>query len=140
MGGYLGDRIPKRLLLGTVLVGTGLSLVLLSTVDWEPLFLLFGALFGLSWGMRTPILGSVFADYFGRSAFGRIAGTAHSVSLPLAIVGPVLTGLVADVSGSYKPAFAMLAVVSVLSASMFFIAHRPREAGQVGSQPPGALS
>jgi MFS family permease len=126
VGGYLGDKFPKYLLLGTLLSTTGLAAFILASASDEALFLLYGAVFGLSWGSRTPILGSIMADYFGRKAFGRIYGISQLLTTPVALCGPLLIGAIADASGgSYRVGFYLLVAVNLAAGACFFLSRRP---------------
>lgn len=124
MGGYLGDRFEKHVVMGVdVALGIG-ALALLTVADSAPSFLLYGALFGLAWGVRAPVFISIQGEYFGRRNFGRIVGTSQGLALPLALLGPVSAGAIIDVSG-YRTAFGLLIGVSVAGALAFLMATRP---------------
>jgi len=75
-------------------VGAGLPLVLLS-------LLLFAPGFGAFLPLRTPLQ----ADQFGLRSLGGIQGSNLGVATVGGFVGPVFTGAVVDLTGSYGPAF-----------------------------------
>ncbi|MSQ31275.1 MAG: MFS transporter [Dehalococcoidia bacterium] len=125
VGGYLGDRYDKRLLLSWGALGTAASLVLLAVATSMVPVLVFGAIYGFAWGMRTPIANSQTGDYFGRAAFGRLMGTQQLISSPLGIAAPVIAAIVADRQGSYFEVFIALAVTSALASIAMFLARPP---------------
>lgn len=127
VGGLLGDRLPKHLLMAANVLGTGTALVVLVLAGSAlPLLLVYGAIFGFSWGMRTAITNSLQGDYFGRAAFGRIAGLTQTLASPASIVSPILVGLAADaLGGSYQVPFLWLAAGAGLGALLFLFATRP---------------
>ncbi len=54
-GGFLGDRAPKRLVLGSALLGTGIAILILAWATNLNQAIVFGAIYGTSWGICTPI-------------------------------------------------------------------------------------
>lgn len=125
VGGFLGDRYPKNLLLGAGMFGTAVSLVLLAfaTSIWPVLG--FGAIYGFCWGMRTPLVNSISGDYFGRASYGKITGVLQLLSSPLGVSGPVLAGLLADIQGHYQTVFLTFTVLATVSGVVFFLARPP---------------
>ena len=119
-GGYLGDRLPKGLLLGVGAVVTAISMVLLATATSLGPVLVFSGLYGLTWGMRTPILNSLPGDYFGRASYGKIMGSMQASASVLGVAGPVVAGLIADAQGNYRDVMLGLAVASLLAAVALF--------------------
>ena len=69
-----------------------------------PALFVYGALFGFSWGTRTAVFNSLLGDYFGRTAFGKIAGLSATLASPLAVISPVLVGFGVDWLQSYSRA------------------------------------
>ncbi|MCC7106886.1 MAG: MFS transporter [Chloroflexi bacterium] len=135
-GGLLGDRLPKHQLLGSNLLVATTSLLLLAFASSLPLLLLYGACFGFSWGLRTAVANSITGDYFGRVAFGRVAGLIQLLASPASILSPIVAGLVADAVGSYRIVFLALASVTITASVLFFLARRPADPRRTaGSQP-----
>jgi len=69
-----------------------------------------------------------YADYFGRGHYGAIRGAALPVQVAGQAMGPLMAGLLFDVSGSYRPAMATFAALAVLSAVIALAARPPRAA------------
>jgi MFS family permease len=113
----LGDSYPKKTLLSLNLIGTALALLALAFGNSIVSLLVYGALFGFSWGMRTAVVNSLMGDYFGRAAFGRIVGLASTVAFPLAIATPVLVGIGVDLLRGYR--------VPLLFSALWRSAHQP---------------
>jgi sugar phosphate permease len=125
LGGMLGDRMPKHWLMAlNLLLVAGAMLLLAFGASLVP-FLVYGAFFGFSWGVRAAVQGSLLGDYYGRAAFGRIAGLMQTIAAPAAIFAPVLIGAVVDVAGGYQVPFLLLAGLGVVGAVLFFAASRP---------------
>ena len=132
-GGILGDRMSKHHLLGVSLVVTTGSLVVAAYAASLPLLMVYGALFGFCWGIRTPVINSLLGDYFGRLSYGRIAGLTFTFSTPLAMISPIIVGLVVDMQGNYQHSLLVLALVTAISATLFFLARRPPDPVRLSS-------
>ncbi|UCH27225.1 MAG: MFS transporter [Trueperaceae bacterium] len=126
LGGLLGDRLSKRLIASVAMlaqVGALLALALGTTLFSV---LLFALVHGLAWGVRGPLMGALRADYFGRSSFATIMGISTTIIMLGSMSGPILVGYLADQLGSYRTAFLLLTIVSVIGSLCFALAKRPR--------------
>ena len=126
VGGFLGDRLPKNVLLGIATLLMAVSTYILAIASSVEMAFAYAILYGLGWGMRTPIMNALQADYFGRKSLGKIVGWLQSLSLPITISAPILIGYMADVQGTYRWAFTITALVSIPGAALIFLATRPR--------------
>ncbi len=126
VGGFLGDRLPKNVLLGIATLLMAISTYVLAIADSANMAFAYAILYGLGWGMRTPIMNALQADYFGRKSLGKIVGWLQSMSLPITISAPVLIGYMADVQGTYRMAFTLTALISIPGAALIFLATRPK--------------
>lgn len=136
VGGVLGDRFSKNLLLAVGMLGTAGSLVVFAFAKSLLPVLVFGALYGFCWGTRTPMIGSIIGEYFGRSSYGKINGTIQSIATPLSVLGPVFAGFMADQLGDYVLTLLIMAVFAGLASGVFFLAVPP--VAPVQSQPDAA--
>ena len=125
VGGYLGDRIDKRLISATCMVGHTLALLMIILANGLPLVTAGALLHGLCWGTRGPLMMAMRADYFGRRAFATIEGFAAIVTTAGLFLGPLIVGYVADQVGDYRPGFAVLALITAAGCFSFLLARRP---------------
>ena len=126
LGGYFGDRFPKNVLLGisnTLMAG---AVYILAVTDTVFMAFTFAVIFGIGWGMRTPVLNAIQGEYFGRISQGVIRGWMQSLGLPIIIAAPVVVGHMADVQGTYLYAFSLMAGVMVIGSILLFIAKHPK--------------
>ena len=126
LGGYFGDRFPKNILLGisnTLMAG---AVYILAVTDSVFMAFTFAVIFGIGWGMRTPVLNAIQGEYFGRMSQGIIRGWMQSLGLPIIIAAPVIVGHMADVQGTYLYAFSLMAGVMMVGSILLFIAKRPK--------------
>ena len=65
VGGYLGDRVNKRLISGVAMCMHGAALLVLVWIADGIAVVVFIVLHGLAWGVRGPQMQAIRADYFG---------------------------------------------------------------------------
>ena len=126
LGGFFGDRFPKNVLLGvsnTLMAG---AVYILAVTDSEVMAFTFAVIFGIGWGMRTPVLNAIQGEYFGRVSQGVIRGWMQSLGLPIIIAAPVVVGHMRDIQGTYLYAFSLMAGVMVIGSILLFIARHPK--------------
>ena len=127
-GGYLGDKVNKRLICVICMFAHAGGLLL---VTYANVFLsVFGfvLLHGLAWGARGPLMVSLRADYFGAKSFGTIMGISSLIVMLGMSSGPIIAGYLADVTGDYQSGFTLLALLSLLGSICFFLATPPKQA------------
>lgn len=124
-GGLLGDRVNKRMLVVTCMAMHCAGLLLLSHAINVWMVLGFTLIHGLAWGWRGPQMTAIRADYFGRSAFGKIMGASNMVIIVGTISGPLIAGFVYDQTGSYRIGFDILAGIALAGSVFFMLAKKP---------------
>ena len=126
LGGWLGDRYPKRHLAGIGMLGHAAAMALLASTGRVSLVVVAVILHGLAWGLRGPLMGAMRADYFGRSSFAMIMGASSLVVMLGSVLGPLLPGILADTFGTYRFGFGSLAAVAIAGAAAFFTLEDPK--------------
>ena len=123
--GYLAEFFSERRLaiVSQVLAAGGILLLL--RVDSAIGALVLSAVLGLLVRGEGSLTGLILADYFGRFAFGRIAGLTASFQLVGLGLGPVIASAVYDVSHSYAAIYGLIAAGYLGSASLYLLARRP---------------
>ena len=125
-GGYLGDKMNKRLVcIGCMFAHTA-GLVLIAFADSAGIVFLFAMLHGLAWGIRGPLMVALRADYFGPSSFGTIMGFSSLIVMLGMSTGPIFAGYMADIQGNYEMGFVYLAIAAFLGSFCFLAATPPR--------------
>ena len=125
LGGFLGDRLPKPLLISVFTALQGMGVMVLAYATGMGGTILFSMLFGIGFGGRVPLLIALRGEYFGRRAFGGILGISM---LPMnigSIAAPILTGYFYDTQGTYVIPFVGLAVLNFLGATLILLARKP---------------
>jgi len=128
--GRLSDRVDKRMIsIVLALLHTVAMLWLMGcTQMW--MFYLFAVVFGLANGGLDPCLVALVSDIFGLRNVGMIIGILVIGWSLGAAIGPYLSGLIFDLSGSYYFAFLSGALMMVLAAVFIYGLRAPRQ-GQV---------
>ena len=81
--------------------------------------------FGFGIGGLLIMLPVAWADYFGRRSYGAIRGIALTVQVLAQAIGPILSGVLRDITHGYETSLACFAVLSVLSALAAILAIPP---------------
>ncbi len=125
VGGYLGDRLPIRFMaFGSTAVLASSVVVLVVAQDAKTLFL-FGALFGIASGVRSPVTTALRGHYFGREAFAAISGLSMAPMNIFLFVAPLAAGFMRDAIGDYTAAFLTIAGISLAGSFLFLMLGEP---------------
>lgn len=125
MGGMLGDRFDKRWICAVCMFAHAGGLLCVTYATSFAMVFAFAALHGLAWGIRGPLIVAIRADYFGASAFGAIMGWSSLIAMFGMSGGPIVAGVMRDLSGDYVSGFTLLAVLSLTGAASFIGARQP---------------
>ena len=125
IGWLIGDRFEKRLICAVCMLMHMAGMLLLTYADALPMVLAFAVLHGIAWGLRGPFMQAIRADYFGRSAIGMILGLSFMVIVVGQVGGPMIAGILADITGNYRAGFTILALLAGLGSLFFVLARRP---------------
>ena len=88
-----------------------------TTTGHLPLFLVV-SLYGFAHGGLFTLVSPVVAEYFGMRAHGSIFGTIVFFGTISGFIGPILSGWVFDLLGSYQPTFIGLGLMTCLGLIM----------------------
>ena len=121
----VGDRFEKRYLAALCMLGHALGLLLLTYATHTAEVIAFALIHGLAWGLRGPFMQAMRADYFGRNAIGMILGLSAVVVALGQIAGPLVAGVLADLTGNYRLGFTVLALVAGSGSVLFMLAKKP---------------
>jgi len=123
--GWLGDILDKRRLAMALLATLSVSVLLMGSSTQSLLFTSCMAVYSLSYGGLAALQEPIRADYFGTRAFATIQGVSRSVTTAGTFMGPIVAGLFYDLTRSYAVAFAIFAVMSLVSMGLMFMARPP---------------
>jgi MFS family permease len=128
--GTWADRWGARrtFVLSAVMTAMGVWILMMATPFWVVMVFVF--VYGFPQGGPLTLTPLVIADCHGLKNFGAIIGVLTLMSITGAAVGPVVVGKMYDVSGSYRGAFILLVIVTLLSAFCIHLA-RPSRIQQI---------
>jgi MFS family permease len=129
VGGYLGDRIPIKIVAFGFSAFQSVAVVVLVFAHSVPLVFLFAVLLGVGFGGRTPVTTSIRGIYFGRKAFAAITGISMMPMNILLFSAPLFVGYMRDITGEYDVAFLTVAIVCFLGSCLFLLLDKPRVPG-----------
>ena len=125
--GWLVDKAPVRYTYAGVALMMAVALILFPIADTVVEALTVAAIFGMSVGGILVVPVVAYANYFGRQSLSAIRGvTEPLVSLGQAI-GAVFSGIVYDVTGSYKDAFLILGILGFATIGMLLATSAPKK-------------
>jgi sugar phosphate permease len=125
LGVWIGDRFDKRILCALCMLSHMSGLLLLTYATNPVMIVAYAILHGTAWGLRGPLVQAIRADYFGRSAIGMIMGFSLMIVVIGQIGGPMIAGILADMTGNYRTGFTTLALLAGLGSAFFLLAKRP---------------
>jgi sugar phosphate permease len=108
---------------GVLLVGAALTM---ASAASTPIAVTSATLFGLGIGGMQVVLPVAWADYFGRRNFGAIRGVALTIQVTAQAMGPLISGLLRDWTGSYAVSLACFAVLSAIGALAALLIRPPQ--------------
>jgi hypothetical protein len=79
---------------------------------------------------------TITADYFGTHRFASIQGLIMTALMPVGIALPVLTGVVFDLTDTYRYIFLVYAGLTSMGALWVALVRRPPWSEAVAEQPP----
>ena len=130
LGGVLfgvaaGDRFDKRHVTAACMFAHAAGLLCLTWSTHMGHLVAFALLHGVAWGLRGPLMQAMRADYFGRRAIGAIFGLSATIVAVGQICGPMMAGVMADLTGDYRVGFTVIAILALAGSWAFLQARRP---------------
>ena len=125
VGGYLGDRVPKNVVIFAFSAIQAGSVLIITASDSLSAAFIFAVAFGIGFGGRTPLTTAIRGDYFGRKAFASITGLSMVPMNFCLLAAPLLTAVYHDARDSYVLPFNVLAGICFLGGVLFLLAKKP---------------
>jgi MFS family permease len=137
--GRLLDRLPTRPVFAAAMLAMSAAMITLTLVRDMPSAIAYAVVFGIAnAGIHTHIH-YLWPRYFGRRHLGSIQGTAQTIGVIGASLGPLPFGVAFDLFGSYAGALWLFALQPVLCAAAILVMRPPRLDGpsvHTGGGPP----
>ena len=88
----------------------------------------FVVVYGMGRGMSTLLRATLIADLFGATHYGAIGGVLSACTTAATAAGPLVAGLLFDLSGNYDRLLVGLVVLAVVAVALSAMVERPRSA------------
>ena len=124
--GLFARRIGVRASLALSALFLGASALLMLGIATPLQGYLAACCFGAGIGGMLTVLPLAWADYFGRKSFGAIRGVALTVQVTAQASGPLLSGVLRDLTGDYVASLLCFAGLSFLGALLALLARAPK--------------
>jgi len=127
--GWLGDRYPKRLLLGAIYLLRSLALALFFMFPPTPLsVVLFGAAMGTLWLGVIPLVNGLVVQIFGLRFLSTLTGIAFLSHQAGSFLGAWGGGYIYDMMGSYELAWKIGVLIGLIAGTLQLLMNdRPTE-------------
>jgi len=123
--GLLPLGVPIRYGLAATGAVLTLGVGLMLGVHAAPQGYVAAAVFGFGIGMVLTFLPVAWADYFGRAHYGAIRGIALPAQVLAQAAGPLLSGILHDLTGNYVLSLRCFLVLAALSLVAALAARQP---------------
>ena len=124
--GWASEKLPIRYVFGGVGLLMGVSIALFTFVDTGIEAFIYASLFGAAVGGIIVVPPMAYADYFGRQSLGAIRGITEPFLALGQAIGSVLSGVIFDITGTYKGAFVSYAILGIAVTFLLLFAKPPK--------------
>jgi MFS family permease len=123
--GPVADRGPLQVLLMAAMGSLAGGIAILAIADSAWTAHLYAVLIGISTGLISLLGGTLFASYYGRTNLGQLRGGMLTAQVAGSSLGPFITGLIYDLSGSFRISLWIFVALLVPAALVSLKATRP---------------
>lgn len=124
--GHMLDRLPTRPMFAAATLTMTLVLLCLVFVRDIPSAIVYSVAFGINNAAIHTHMSFLWPRFFGRRYLGSIQGTATTIGVIGASIGPLPLGIAFDMFGSYTGALIVLAILPMLCATAVLFMEPPR--------------
>ena len=125
-GGFAFDMWNSRVVMAGIMGCQVIGFLIMANVTAYWQVVPFALFWGLAFGGMIPARGYIISAYFGPGSFGAIQGLTQSVSVFGGMIGPVLMGLVFDLTDSYVLAIYIIMAAAALAIPLLLVARPPK--------------
>jgi len=118
--GALIDRVTAVRLLPFFPLPMGLASYLLGTIDNQNIIFVFMAMFGVSYGASTALIGTLWPEIYGTKYLGSVRSVVIAFGVSASALGPGISGLLIDVGIALEFQLQLMAIYC-LCASLLMI-------------------
>ncbi|MBU2548578.1 MAG: MFS transporter, partial [Proteobacteria bacterium] len=124
--GVFVDRLDKRRVAIACFIMQGVAVLAMAYSSHVAVLYLGTMIFGLTMGNLIMMQSLLVGECFGMVSFGTVSGAGGLFTMAGAAMGPMIAGVIFDATQSYRVAFTIFAVASVLAAVTVRYARPPQ--------------
>ena len=125
LGGLIGDRVNKLISIFLCMWMHTAAMAVFALSETPMGAVTFAVLHGIGWGIRSPIINALRADYFGPASYATISGLASLIIMVGMTTGPLFAGFLYDHFGDYRAAFLILGGLTAVGSLAILMARKP---------------
>jgi MFS family permease len=119
--GNINDKVGSKL---SLIIATGITLISLSMLLFTRqigVFYIFAIIYGVGMGGIATMRSTIVAEAFDMRLHGVILGVTSFIYSFGGAIGPLVAGLVFDISGEYQKVFIMIAIIDAIGLALAII-------------------
>ena len=124
-GGFLSDKMGRTRALLIVFLIQAVNMFAFSLYTTIPTLIAGSALAGLAYGALFALFPAATADFFGIKNLGVNYGLVFTGWGVAGIIGPILGGIVADITGSYNISYIVSAIMLLMGSLLVLRTNKP---------------
>lgn len=126
IAGFVSDRLGRTNTMLLVFVLQAVNMFLFASYKTAPLLLVGSILTGLAYGSLLSLFPSVTYDYYGLKNAGLNYGLVFSAWGAAALIGPIIGGRAADLTGGYYVSYLISGCLLLIAAALTFVTKPPK--------------
>ena len=123
--GYISDRMGRKRTLGLNLTLQVFTWIWIMYTDNTWMLIVFAIFYGFSYGGVSAVFPAIVGDYFGRLKAASVIGAIFTIAGIAAAFGPIVGGIIYDLTKSYQLAFLLGALTNLFSLLLLFLSRPP---------------
>jgi len=126
VSGHLADKMSPRLVAASVFLLQAVGLMILVQTGSWPGIIAFTLIFGYSMGAVVALQPLMVVYCFGMASVATILGAMIAITSIFNALGPMMAGLVYDLTGTYRLIFLIYVAIDCLAAALiYFLGRQP---------------
>lgn len=126
LAGYLSDSLGRTNTMRLVFLLQAANMFLFITYSSPALLLMGSILTGLAYGSLLSLFPSATFDFFGLKNAGLNYGIVFTAWGSAALIGPIIGGRAADLTGGYGASYIISGILLLIAAVLTFVTKPPR--------------
>lgn len=123
--GWISDKLGRTNTMLLVFIVQAVNMLFFITYTSGTTLLIGSVITGLAYGSLLSLFPSITYDYYGMKNAATNYGLVFSSWGAAALIGPIVAGVAADLTGGYQASYIISAVLLLIAAAVTFITKAP---------------